>query len=158
MNNTDRRITCALVVDGNLWVGRETGDIVVIDISGEVESREYGLVHAVLTLGTEHGHANKGVHTMIRVGGDKVVSCSRLFRERGPSKERPSRTAPAKRSFVTLKSPIYQFLRSHPGTIPTAATVEEARSEKYQVCVWERWRSDDFREFYKYHKDLEKAS
>ena len=159
MNNTDRRITCALIVDGNLWVGRETGEIIIIDVSSELESEDYGQIHAVLSLGTERGLSNKGVHSMLRVGGDKVVSCSRLFRERGPSPERTAKTAPAKRSFVTLRSPINQLLRSHPGTVATPPVQEDdavRTAEKFQVCVWERWKSDDFRRFYKYHEDLEK--
>ena len=141
-------------------MGRESGDIVVIDISGELGSEEYGFVHAVLTLGIERGYANKGIHDMIRVGGDKVMSCSRLFRERDPEKGR-TRTAPGanRPSFVTLRSPIHQFLRAHPlsRTTPVAEEPVEEKSEKYQVCVWERWRSDNFRRFYKYHEDLEKA-
>ena len=158
MSNTERRITSVLMVDGNLWVGRATGDIVVFDISGEAGDEHYGHVHGVLSVGTERGHSNKGIHRMARVGGDKIVSCSRLFRERGPSRERP-RTAPAKRSFVTLKSPIHHFMRAHPDTLgatPDVEKDEERTGDKYQVCVWERWRSDDFREFYKYHEDLEK--
>ena len=148
-------------MDGNLWVGRETGDIVIIDVSCDQESEEYGQVHAVLSLGTQRGHSNKGVHSMLRVGGDKVVCISRVFRERTPMEER-TRTAPTKRSFVTLKSPIHQFVRSHPVTVETTLQRDaerlEARNEKYQVVVWERWRSEDFQKFYKYHKDLEKAS
>ena len=160
ISHTDRRITCILMVDGNLWVGRETGDIVVFDISGEVGDEDYGHVHAVLSPGIERGHSNKGIHRMARVGGDKIVSCSRLFRERVPSKQRP-KTVHGNRSFMTLKSPLHQFVRSHPDTMATLSNVEhdEARpGDKFQVCVWERWRSDDFREFYKYHDDLEKAS
>lgn len=161
LSNSDRRITCVLMVDGNLWVGRATGDIVAFDISGEVGDNDYGQVHAVLSLGTERGHSNKGIHRMARVGGDKIVSCSRLFRERGPSKERPKTVPAIKRSFLTSKSPIHQFIRSHPGTIGTRPEVEQDEAkfgDKYQVCVWERWKSDDFREFYKYHDDLEKES
>jgi hypothetical protein len=163
MNYTDRRITCALIVDENLWVGRETGDIVIINVACEQESEEYGQVHAVLTLGTLDGHSHKGVHSMLRVGGDKVVSISRLFRERIPMGVRPKTAPAAKRSFHTLPSPLYQFRRSKPATIatqppPQECEQQEARNEKYQLCVWERWSSDDFGKFYKYHEDLDKAS
>ena len=165
MSNTERRVTCALIVDGNLWVGRESGDIVIIKISDELKNPENGSVHAVLTVGTEHGHIIKGVPSMLRVGRDKVVSCTRIIRERIPTKpERTAQTAPVgnKRSFVTMRSPIHQFFRSHPLQTATQTSssgeLPVANSEKYQVCVWERWSSNDFKAFYKYHEDLENAS
>lgn len=160
MNNTDLRITCALLVDGNLWLGRETGDVVVVDVCGGLDSPDYGVVHGVLTMGTERGHSCKGVHGMLRVGGDKVITCSRLFRDRVPNAKATSRSTPGKRSFVTLRSPIHQFLATHPVTIGTAKADQDAAvcNEKYQLGIWERWDGDTFRNFFKYHNDLENAS
>lgn len=156
INNRRKRITSVLVVNGTLWLGRETGDIVVVDISCMDDVREYGLVLALLSLGNEPGHSKKEVHGMAKVGGDKVVACSKLLRERNYTKNR-SQTSPVSKdrgSFVTSTSPFMSFLRSASSETLDA---EEPSKEKFQVSIWGRWKVQDFKQFYKYHEDLENA-